>query len=437
MSDYRPWRILHLDLEKPLPDVQFDDSLGGIYTVFWWREIPLGDAWLAASELPLRSAYLRALALRRIAPSLAAAMEVGPGGEDSAPGSRSLASLVDKPLTSLAGTVADRETRAAALRAAVIVCTRDRPVSLTRTLASLERTLAPGDEIVVVDNAPLDDRTRRVASAYGSTRYIVELRPGLDIARNAGLRSAAGDLIVFCDDDVEVHSRWLARLKAAFLDADVMAATGLVLPATLKTESQYVFERYWGFARGFRPRRFDREYFRQHLAGGVPVWEIGAGASMAFRRALFEEIGGFDERLDAGAAGCSGDSELWYRVLAAHHVCSYAPDAVAFHHHRSERQDLNAQLYAYMRGHVTALLIQFERHRHWGNLRRLVTSLPYYYGKLLVRHLRSTDRRRTQTLRHEILGGLAGVRYYLRHRRTPGEVPPSLQKSRPPSDAVA
>jgi len=434
MSDYRPWQILHLDLEKPLPDLQVEATVEGIYAVFWWREIPVGDAWLPGSQLPVTRARVRALALRRVASNLAAAVDLTTDA-DSARESQLLTRRFADPLSRLARKVADREARAAPLRASVIVCTRDRPVSLARTLASLQRTLGSADEIVVVDNAPLGDETRHVTDSYGAARYVVEPRPGLDIARNTGLRHATAELVAFCDDDVEVHSRWLARLKSAFLDPSVMAATGLVLPASLETESQYMFERYWGFGRGFRPRRFDSAYFRQHRAGGVPTWEIGAGASMAFRRALFDEIGGFDERLDAGAAGCSGDSELWYRVLAANHVCSYAPHAVAFHHHRSERHALDAQLYAYMRGHVAALLIQFERHRHWGNLRRLVASLPYYYGKLLVRHMRATDRRRTQTLGHEILGGLAGVRYYLQHRHSPREVAPSLQK-RARSDAV-
>ena len=267
-----------------------------------------------------------------------------------------------------------------------------------------------------MDNASAGDDTRRVAGACEGARYVAEPRPGLDVARNTGLRAATAEIVAFCDDDVEVHPRWLARLKAVFLDPAVAAATGLVLPASLETEAQYLFERYWGFGRGFRLRRFDAGYFRQHRAGGVPTWEIGAGASMAFRRSVFGRVGGFDERLDAGAAGCSGDSELWYRLLAGGHACSYVPVAVSFHHHRREKEALDAQLHAYMRGHVAALLIQFQRHGHPGNLRRLALSLPYHYLKLFVRHARRTDRRRTQTLRTEVSGALSGVYYYLRHR---------------------
>ena len=112
------------------------------------------------------------------------------------------------------------------------------------------------DQVVVVDNASCDDgRTRAVALAAG-VDYVREDRPGLDIARNRGVRAATGDIVAFTDDDVRLHPRWLERLTAAF-DADrIMAVTGLVLPAELETPAQIHFEKYWGFGRGYRPDRF-------------------------------------------------------------------------------------------------------------------------------------------------------------------------------------
>jgi len=51
-------------------------------------------------------------------------------------------------------------------------------------------------------------------------------------------------------------------------------------------------------------------FFGPQVAYGVPVWAIGAGANMAFRREAFERVGVFDERLGAGATGCSEDFAL-------------------------------------------------------------------------------------------------------------------------------
>ncbi len=217
--------------------------------------------------------------------------------------------------------------------------------------------------------------------------YFREDRTGLDVARNTGARLAETDIVAYADDDVVLHHRWLERLANAFDAPDIMAVTGLLLPGELDTPAQQIFERYWGFGRGYQRIDFGPEYFARVRGYGCPAWVIGAGASMAFRRSTFDEVGWFDERLDVGAAGCSGDSELWYRILAAGGRCRYEPSAVAFHTHRREYDDLRKQIFGYMRGHVTALFVQFERHHHWGNLRRLFLSLPYYYATRALHRL--------------------------------------------------
>jgi SAM-dependent methyltransferase len=162
--------------------------------------------------------------------------------------------------------------------------------------------------------------------------------------------------------------------------------TGLVLAAQLETWSQVRFEfDFGGFNRGFRPITFDSFFFNSTLSRGVPVWRIGAGANMAFRRDVFSRVGLFDERLGAGVSGCSEDSEFWYRMLAAGMSIVYEPRAAIWHLHRVDRAAFRNQMRQYMRGHVTALLVQFEKHGHFGNIWRLVAALPYHYCKQLAR----------------------------------------------------
>jgi len=245
----------------------------------------------------------------------------------------------------------------------------------------------------------------------------MEPRPGLDVARNTGIRHSSGEIIAYIDDDVEVHPGWLNRLHHGFKDPQVMAVTGLVLPAELDTEAQFLFETYWGFNRGYIVQKYDSLFFKQTRATGSPVWEIGAGANMAFRRRFFELGHDFDERLDVGAAGCSGDSEFWYHVLAEGWTCLYNPAAVVFHYHRREMAGLKNQLLYYMRGHVTALLIQFEKYRHWGNLHRLFILLPVYYVRLFAVGCLRRFRERYQTLGQEIRGCFSGLIFYLSNRQ--------------------
>jgi GT2 family glycosyltransferase len=304
-------------------------------------------------------------------------------------------------------------------KVSVVICTRDRAEELSRCLASLPRQSRVPDQVVVVDNASRDDGRTRVAALAAGADYVREDRPGLDIARNRGVRAAIGDIVAFTDDDVRLHPRWLERLTAAF-DADrILAVTGLVLPAELETAAQLHFETFWSFGRGYRPIDFGANFFRTDRTHGCPAWEIGAGASMAFRQETFRRVGLFDDRLDVGAAGCSGDSEYWHRVLSHGGVCRYEPAAVAFHYHRREFAGLSRQIFAYMRGHAAALLVQYERSGNLGNLRRALATLPVWYAR---RWLRRTLRGRAQSdllLAEETRGFVSGLLFYIRAPRPP------------------
>ena len=180
-------------------------------------------------------------------------------------------------------------------------------------------------------------RPRPVTAQFAGVGYVHEPRPGLSVARNAGVRASKGALIAFTDDDVEPSPNWTTEIVRAFSSAAVDAVTGLVLPARLDTPAQCYFQfKMGGFGSECVPLIFDRRFLDETKAMGAQVWRIGAGANMAFRRSVFERVGLFDERLGAGASGCSEDSELWYRLLAAGGACLFEPRAVVVHHHREQ-----------------------------------------------------------------------------------------------------
>jgi len=298
---------------------------------------------------------------------------------------------------------------------AVVICTRDRPDDLERCLASLTAQSRRPDEIVVVDNASKDQRTRDVAQKAGVT-YVREDRSGLSFARNMGVRAVKSQIVAFTDDDVVLHPHWLENLTGALNEPDIVATTGLVLPGSLATEAQYIFETQWGFGRGFQVKTFDGTYYESTRKQGSPVWEIGAGASMAFRKAIFDKIGYFDERLGAGASGCSEDSEYWYRILHFGGKCRYQPKALAYHFHRATLEGLERQLRAYMRGHTAALLVQYERTGERGNLRRLFVSMPKRYLRRIAKRIVRGRTHDNFFLRSEILGCVGGVLFYFKRR---------------------
>ncbi|HKD47798.1 MAG TPA: glycosyltransferase [Rhizomicrobium sp.] len=301
----------------------------------------------------------------------------------------------------------------------LVICTRDRPRELARCLASLAKQTYAPDQIVVVDNASLAKDTEKVCQE-ADVIYVHEPRPGLDAARNAGARASTSEIVAYTDDDVVLHPRWLERLVEGFDAPEIWAVTGLVLPAELATPAQWHFERFWGFGRGFQRTDFGSTFLQSNEWLGCPVWLIGAGASMAFRRTVFDRVGFFDERLDAGAAGCSGDSEFWHRILCAGGTCRYEPSVILFHYHRREWAELRNQIRAYMRGHSAALLVQYEQSGRKGNLRRLFIYFPgYYLGRIVKLFVFGGDAS-SLFLREEIAGILSGIWFYLRTPRSRG-----------------
>jgi GT2 family glycosyltransferase/SAM-dependent methyltransferase len=419
MPDLRPRRILHVDLAAEAPQ-ELTPADVPVLLVVWWRDLPLGYQHVHRATT---AAELAAGISTLVAPSVGQRLL----GDDFPPprpdGARLLTLRMVRGLVDPLRRLDDARPPldgADGVSTTLAICTRDRPSELERCLRSVREAAAAPDELLVVDNAPDRPGTRQVVARFAACRYVPAPRPGLSAARNAAMAAARGDLVAFVDDDVVVHPQWLAPLRRAFAADDVMAVTGLVLPAELATEAQVAFETVQGgFALGCERRTYGRDFLRATGAHGMPVWKIGAGANMAIRRSAVELVGGFDERLGAGAAGCSEDSEYWYRLIAQGWSCRYEPASVVFHHHRQERAALAAQIHDYTRGHVAALFVQFARSRHAGNLRRALVALPRHFARRTVRAVAREaavragllSPRPVSTFRAELTGYLHGLGY--------------------------
>src|SRR5262249_22419649 len=112
---------------------------------------------------------------------------------------------------------------------AVVICTHNRPGALGRCLEQLRLVDNPGFSVVVVDSAPNSSDAKLLAHSYGA-QYELSPTKGLSRARNVGTRATNANIVVYLDDDMVPHRRWLASLVAEFTQNDLVAATGPVLP---------------------------------------------------------------------------------------------------------------------------------------------------------------------------------------------------------------
>jgi glycosyltransferase involved in cell wall biosynthesis len=197
----------------------------------------------------------------------------------------------------------------------VVVCawSEDRWNDLQCAIESIERQTERATEIVLAVDHNEHLRLRAMQRFPGMVIVSNEGRRGLADARNAGIAAASGQIIAFIDDDAVASPTWLARLVACFDDGNVIGVGGRVNAA-------------WD---GRRPRSFPSEFewvvgcsYRGLPEARGPVRNM-IGANMAFRREVFEAVGGFRSdvgRVGARPLGCE-ETELCIRARA------WQPDA--------------------------------------------------------------------------------------------------------------
>ena len=396
---FYPYHITHLHLnaeEITPPDV----ANNAAYVVLWWKEIPIGELFIEQGAT-LTSRDFTQEVIKAIAPAVDQY-----AGHHTGQYNLNALQKVFSPYTNI--------ELPATVDISIVICTRNRSAYVKQCLHSLNQLACTPKEIIVIDNAPPDELTKNVVSEFPNVTYYKEPRPGLDIARNAGIQQSTTPIVAFVDDDVTVHPHFAYWTWKTFEDSSVGAMTGLVLAASLETEAQYIFEKEWRFNRGYQDKVYDSNFFNSTLKWGPPVWQIGAGANMAFRKSILQQTGIFDERLDVGAAGCNGDSELWFRILAKGFSISYNPRAVVIHEHRREMKALQKQLFNYMRGFTTAALIQQKYCTQAGYYRHLFLRLPKWYLKELGKGF--PKYKKHTTIFSEIKGMFSGLLFYQKHK---------------------
>lgn len=226
----------------------------------------------------------------------------------------------------------------------VVVCTRDRPLSLETCLSHLSRLEYPAFEVVVVDNGSRRPEVRSIVEASGF-RYVREERVGLNWARNRGFEEARHGIVAYIDDDAFASRGWLGGLAEGFGDPAVAAVTGLVLPAELETRAQLLFEEYGGMGKGLAPRVFTPATMKERRLAATH--HCGLGTNMAFRREALERLGGFDTALDVGTPSFgAGDLDMFHRVLVSGGTIVYQPAAWVRHRHRRDMAGLTRQIYS-------------------------------------------------------------------------------------------
>ena len=219
------------------------------------------------------------------------------------------------------------------MRFSVVIPTFGRPALLEETLETLYACQPPPNEILLVDGHP-ELLAEEVAARFAARPAPPELRyltseSSATKQRNVGIDAAAGDIVVFADDDIRVEPNVFTVLGEAYRDPSVVGATGRILePTSSRIGGKQSFVRRLLFAGGSEGSftRFGYPRYVQDLDRPTDV-EVMQGAFMSARRDEAAAVRS-DEHL--GGYALAEDEDFSYRLSRRGRV-RYLPEAVVFH----------------------------------------------------------------------------------------------------------
>lgn len=218
------------------------------------------------------------------------------------------------------------------MKVSVILTVLNEGPGMDELLEALLAQSTPPDEIVIVDGGSRDDTLARLqAWAARDARVKVHVAPGVNISRgrNIAIGLASGDVLAVTDGGCRPDVHWLAGLLQPLRDDPTVGAVG----GRFVPVSANRFEFY---------------------AGLMSVPDLGSesqrgmfyGRSSAFRRVVWERVGGYPEWLYTG-------EDTLFAIAAGKlggHRVVYAPESLLSWRPRPTLRKLTKMFYLYGRG---------------------------------------------------------------------------------------
>jgi N-acetylglucosaminyl-diphospho-decaprenol L-rhamnosyltransferase len=190
-----------------------------------------------------------------------------------------------------------------------------------RVLICLECLRGQADRTWVVDNASTDGTAELVRERFPDVR-LVELSGNIGFGRavNEAAGRGEGEALILVNDDVELKPGAVSALLRPLADDRVGMVAGMTLmPGTGLVD---------GFGIELDPTLAAYNRLRHGRPGETAGVLLGpSGGLAAYRRAAFEQVGGFDDRFTAYGE----DVDLALRMRLAGWTAAAAPEARGVH----------------------------------------------------------------------------------------------------------
>jgi glycosyltransferase involved in cell wall biosynthesis len=265
----------------------------------------------------------------------------------------------------------------------ILIATYNREHNLRSCILSILRNSFTNYEILILDQSNNNLSKQCIAALHNQKiRYIKFSSKGKSKALNQGILSAKGNILYFIDDDCILGKKSLSELNSIFLKyhfiEGVFGKTTPYQPQSHKGKNC--------------PCCFDVENL--YLINN-PIYHanyIGFGNNMAFKKELFNIIGGFKPWLGPGSFSFGAeDAELALRTLIYGHSILSDPKMIVYHNKWLSPEEMKKQQLSYVCGEMSCygyyyfLGYQFAKSIVWNNIndsyfkiRQIIKNLLFF-----------------------------------------------------------
>jgi GT2 family glycosyltransferase len=265
----------------------------------------------------------------------------------------------------------------------IVIPTKNKADLLRTAISSIERHAAGVDyRLVVIDHASDEKESRAYLKEVAKRHIVMPYKGEFNFSRmnNAAVaRHGAGmEFVLFLNNDIEATQEgFLSRLRRLANRPDIGAVGALLMYADKTVQHAGVvlgFNESAEHALKFQPVWLN-EKGRRNLGYNCALtatrdYSAVTAACLMLRRAVFDEVGGFDEKFGIGF----NDTDLCLRIGEAGYRILYDGSTILFHYESATRS-LTKQVF-----HPEDTKLMITR---WGD--RLAAGDPFYNPNLSLR----------------------------------------------------
>lgn len=215
-------------------------------------------------------------------------------------------------------------------------------ISLVTTVLNEEKTLPEfmdsllaqirrPDEVIVVDGGS-KDRTFEILKSYadrvGNLTVIQSRGANISRGRNLAIAEATSDLIAVTDAGCQLNPRWLEAISQPLREGSAQVVAGLSQP-----DARSFLEKCLAAVNLPLAEEIEEETF------------MPSSRCIAFRKRVWEEVGGYPEWLDTGE-----DMNFNFKLKKMGYTIQLVRDAVVYWRMRENLREIFRQFFGYARG---------------------------------------------------------------------------------------